>query len=273
MNKRGQAALSNRSSLPLAEIQTRLQAAILNNDESIIDALLDNSRTTRHTLFGVYRHAYVGRLVDILKDDYPFLSRHVGEEAFGTLARAYITAHPSRTQNARWFGAAFPAFVAAREEGALHPERAELAAIEKAVSDAFDSADAPSLSLGDLSSVAPDDWARLTFVAHPSTTLLSLATNSFEMWKALKEGDATPEPMQLTTEQHVVVWRQGTAPMARIFAAEEAMMWAEAGRGVRFAVLCEMLAAFDDPDAAALRAAGYLQGWLAAEMLTTATLA
>ncbi len=273
MNKRAQAVFSNRPSLSLAEIQARLQAAILNNDTSILDTLLDNSRTTRHTLFGVYRHAYVGRLVDILKDDYPLLGHCIGEEAFGALARAYIAAHPSRTQNARWFGDAFPAFVAAREEGALHPELAELAAIEKAVSDAFDSADAPVLSISDLAAVAPEDWARLTFVAHPSTTLLSFATNSFEMWKALKEGDATPEPAPLKAEQHVVVWRQGTAPMARIFAAEEAMMWAEASRGVRFAVLCEMLATFDDPDSAALRAAGCLRGWLAAEMLTSATLA
>jgi hypothetical protein len=51
---------------------------------------------------------------------------------------------------------------------------------------------------------------------------------------------------------------------------EEAMMWIEASRGARFGVLCEMLATFDDPDGAALRAAGYLQGWLEAEMLSAA---
>lgn len=274
MSKRKQTAAPKRGAASLAEVQQQLQSAILNGNEAILERLLDNSRTSRQTLFGVYRSAYVGRLVDILMDDYSLLSRYVGEDIFNALARAYIAAHPSRTQNARWFGAGFPAFIATRDECAPHPERAELAAIEKAVSDAFDSADAPLLAIGDLAAVAPADWARLTFAVHPSTTLLfSLTTNSFEMWKALRDDDTPPEPMRLTTEQHVVVWRQGAAPMARVFAPEEAMMWAEARRGAPFAVLCEMLATFDDPDGAALRAAGYLQGWLATEMLTSATLA
>jgi len=36
------------------------------------------------------------------------------------------------------------------------------------------------------------------------------------------------------------------------------MLWDEAARGVRFGVLCEMAATYDDPDRAALHAAGYL---------------
>ena len=58
--------------------------------------------------------------------------------------------------------------------------------------------------------------------------------------------------------------------MVRVMPYEEAMMWAEASRGLRFDALCELLAAFDDPDSAAVRAAGYLQGWLTAELLTSA---
>lgn len=53
--------------------------------------------------------------------------------------------------------------------------------------------------------------------------------------------------------------------------AEEAMMWREAVKGVRFSVLCELLATFDDPETAATRAATHLQGWLAAGLLSGAT--
>ena len=49
-------------------------------------------------------------------------------------------------------------------------------------------------------------------------------------------------------------------------------MWVEAGRGLRFDALCEMLAIFDSPDDAASRAASYLQGWLTSGLLATATL-
>ena len=61
----------------------------------------------------------------------------------------------------------------------------------------------------------------------------------------------------------------GVAPMVRLMPYEEAMMWAEASRGVRFGALCEMLATFETRTAP-LAAAGYLQGWLENEMLTSA---
>ena len=44
--------------------------------------------------------------------------------------------------------------------------------------------------------------------------------------------------------------------------AEEAMMWDEAAKGVRFGVLCEMVATFAGEDEAELRAASYLKGWV-----------
>jgi len=48
---------------------------------------------------------------------------------------------------------------------------------------------------------------------------------------------------------------------------EEAMMWAEAANGVRFSVLCEMVATFAGEDEAELRAASYLKGWVDMGML------
>ena len=51
-------------------------------------------------------------------------------------------------------------------------------------------------------------------------------------------------------------------PKLRVLSAEEAMMWDEAAKGVTFGVLCEMLATFDNPDEAPMRAAQYLKGWI-----------
>ena len=39
-------------------------------------------------------------------------------------------------------------------------------------------------------------------------------------------------------------------------------MWAEAAKGVRFGILCEMVATFGGEDGAELRAATYLKTWL-----------
>jgi hypothetical protein len=250
----------------LREIQESLQSAILCSDDAILDSLLDNSRTTRSTLFGVYRNAYTGRLVDVLRNDYPLLRKFVGDEYFSDLARTFIAAHPSRTQNARWFGAEFPTFLA-RHDAAR--KFAELAHIEKAVADAFDSIDAPVLGLVDLARVPSELWARMIFRPHPSVALLRNVTNSFAIWKSLKDGNTPSHAARLADPESVIIWRQGSVPMVRVMPYEEAMMWTEASRGVRFDVLCELLAAFDAPDGAAARAAGYLQGWLTSELLTS----
>ncbi len=60
--------------------------------------------------------------------------------------------------------------------------------------------------------------------------------------------------------------------MVRAIAGEEAMMWIEASRGVRFDALCEMAGnLFDAAEMTRARAAGYLQGWLTTDMLASAT--
>lgn len=254
----------------LREIQESLQSAVLSGDNAILATILDNSRTTRSTLFGVYRDAYASRLVHVLSSDYPLLRAYIGDNRFADLARAYIAAHPSRTQNARWFGSKFSGFLTSNELACQHTELAELASIEKLVADAFDSSDADVLGLIDLAAVPTEDWARLTFKPHPSTGTIRLFTNALAIWKACKDGSEPPPPAELTQPESVTVWRRGAAPMVRSMPYEETMMWSEMSRGSRFGVLCEMLATFDEPDGAALRAAGYLQGWLEAEMLSSA---
>ncbi len=256
----------------LSEIQDRLQAAILSGDESILATILDSSRTTRRTLFGVYQNAYAGRLIEILQHEYEILQSYCGDDQFRALAEAYVAACPSRSQNARWFGTRLPEFLAGSETYSNHPEFADIAAIEKAVSDAFDATDASVLGFEGLAQYPPGAWGRLAFAPHPSVTRLDTKSNAFAIWKALKDNEMPPPSAMLSLPEHLIVWRQDTTPRVRVMGGEETMMWSEACRGVRFEVLCEMLATYDDPENAAMRAAGYLQGWLSTHMLTSAAI-
>jgi hypothetical protein len=256
--------------LTLQETQTLFQDAILNQDDRVLGLLRDNSRTKRDTLFGVYQHGYAGRLVDILAGDYDVLRTYCGADEFEDLARSYIADHPSQTQNARWFGNGLPAYLAQDERYAGRPELSELADIERELSNAFDAADAPHVTLQDLAAIDPADWGRLTFEAHPSVSVLTLNSNAFAIWMAIKNDEAVPLAERIAGQKLVIV-RQGATPTVREMSAEEAMMWTEACRGLRFEALCEMAAAYDDPEGAPLRAAGYLQNWLATEMLKSAT--
>jgi hypothetical protein len=144
----------------------------------------------------------------------------------------------------------------------------DLAALEKALNDAFDAVEAPVLSVADMAAFAPEAWAGLSFKPHPSAQRLDLSTNAAAVWLALKADEDPPEPLSLDEADRLLVWRQDVAPVFHQLAAEEAMMWDEAASGIPFGVLCSMLATYDDPDGAATRGATYLHGWVTAGLLT-----
>ena len=102
---------------------------------------------------------------------------------------------------------------------------------------------------------------------HPTAIRLTFATNAAELWTALKNETAPPKPMRLPEPQALLVWREGFMARFKPLSTEEAMMWDEAAKGVRFSVLCEMVATFAGEDEAELRAASYLKGWVDMGML------
>jgi hypothetical protein len=96
---------------------------------------------------------------------------------------------------------------------------------------------------------------------------MSFDTNAAEIWTALKNESAPPKPSRLPEPQSLIVWRHDFMARFRTLSTEEAMMWDEAAKGVRFGVLCEMVATFAGEDEAELRAASYLKGWVDTGML------
>ena len=185
----------------------------MNGDDGILNSLLDNSRTNRGVLFGVYRNAYVSRLVEVVRNDHKLLHLYLGDEAFATMAQGYIAARPSRNQNARWFSYGLPEFLTEME--AEHPEVAELAGLERMVNDAFDAAEAPVLTIADLAAIPPDEWANLKLEPHPSCRRLDLLTNAYAIWAALKD-DATPTAAaRLAEAERVVAWRRDVSAYHR----------------------------------------------------------
>lgn len=251
----------------LKDLQSRFQAGILAGDGTILGEINDSAREDRTVLFGVYRNAYVARLVELLGNDYEQLYAYLGDDAFARLATRYVAANPSDQRNARWYGRHLPRFAAETAPFADHPEIAELAALEKALDDAFDGPDATPLGIADLAAIPPEDWPRLIFSSHPTAIRLTFTTNADDIWSALKNEMAPPAPIRLPEPQALIVWRQDYMARFRAMSAEEAMMWDEAARGVRFGVLCEMVATFAGEADAELRAATYLKTWIDSGML------
>ncbi len=254
----------------LVELQDRFQTAILSGDDAALADIMDNSRTGREVLFGVYRNAYAVRLVEVISQDHDVLHAFLGDDSFDAMARAYIAAHPSRTQNARWFSNHIPAFLAETEPYQSYPEIADLARIEASLNSAFDAPDGPVIALQDIASIPPEIWGDLQFKPHSSATRLNIKSNALDIWRSMKDGVPPPEPVHIEAPVPILVWRQVATPVVRELTAEEAMMWDEAVKGVLFSSLCEMAAIFDKPDEAPTRVAGYFAGWLGAGLLSQA---
>jgi Putative DNA-binding domain len=255
----------------LARQQADFQRGILSEDDTVLAEILDSPKENRETLYGVYRYAYGSRLVDAVRNDHELLHAYLGDEMFDEMGHAYVRAHPSEHPNLRWFSRALPEFLKSAAPYSDHPVLSDLAALEKALNDAFDGKDGDVLALSDMAAFAPELWNDLRFKPHPTAVRLDLSTNASAIWMALKNDETPPEATSLEEPARLLVWRQDHTPMFRELLAEEAMMWDEAANGIPFGVLCTMLATYDDPDGAAARGAGYLHGWISAGLLTSAS--
>ena len=251
-----------------ARQQADFQRGILTGDDTVLAEILDSPREKRETLYGVYRYAYGSRLVEAMRNDHELLHLYLGDEMFDEMGHAYVKARPSEHPNLRWFSQGLPEFLKTAEPYCDHPVLSDLAALEKALNDAFDAAEGPVLELTAMAAFAPEAWPDLKFRPHPSAARLDLSTNAAAIWLALKNDETPPDAAALEDPSRLLIWRQDVTPMFRELPTEEAMMWDEAANGIPFGVLCEMLATYDDPDSAAARGAGYLHGWITSGILT-----
>ena len=121
--------------------------------------------------------------------------------------------------------------------------------------------------MAELAEVPPEAWPGLVLAPHPTAIRLTFATNAADIWSALKDEAPPSNRSELPEPQAILVWREGFMARFKPLSTEEAMMWDEAAKGVRFSVLCEMVATFAGEDEAELRAASYLKDWIDMGML------
>jgi hypothetical protein len=248
----------------LAEQQQALRLAVAGAAERPPAGLLKENGP----LLRIYRHAYRARLAAALRDNHETLARAMGDEAFETLAQAYVDAHPSRTPSIRWFGERLSDFMAQQERLVPHPAFIDLARMEWALRGAFDAADAPVMSAQDLSALAPSDWPGLVLRLHPSVRLLPLDWAIGPAWKALQaEGDVDlPEPQW--APHLLLVWRPAFDTRWRsAHSATEAALLQALMQGEAFSSLCERAAQAVGDEEAAGCVVGLLQQWLAEGLL------
>src|ERR1043166_8329310 len=131
----------------LARQQADFQRGILAGDDSVLAEIPDSPKEKRETLFGVYRYAYSSRLVEALRNDHELLHAYLGDEMFDEMEDAYVKARPSEHPNLRWFSQGLRECLRGNAPYSDYPVLGDLAALEKALNDAFDGSDCAVVTL------------------------------------------------------------------------------------------------------------------------------
>jgi len=192
------------TTMSLEQIQREMAAAVmqpLTPDEDMRSTRVDglsmtqvaesfiapNSRLTPFERLEIYNRQYWYRVLGSLAEDFPALRSVVGARAFHALTEAYLTAHPSHSFTLRNLGSQLPEWLAANPKyaGRRHRLALDVARIEWAFVEAFDSAEHAPLTLDQISTL--DAGSRLAL--QPHLRLIPLSYPADDLVLGLHQGE------------------------------------------------------------------------------------
>jgi hypothetical protein len=220
----------------------------------LLDLVAPSATLDRRARLRVYADAYLWRLVDVLREDFPRVATLLGDGVFADAVQRYLREHPSTQPSVAQLGRRFPAFLASLPDVPRH--LADLARLERARLEVFTAADADPLPLPALRAVATDDWPRLPLHAIPALRILRLRWPVQRLWSDGVADGVEPAPTILRIWRaadyrvfHAVIDGRAARALTRLIA------------GCSFAEMCAVFA--DLPDArAAADAVGLLARWV-----------
>ena len=263
--------------MKLAELQSLFQAAVLTGDAedgALLDVVAPPREADRPTMMGVYVNAYRLRLAEFLDEDFPALRVLLGDDDFEALVEAYIDENPSRLRNARWYATRLPEFMRESENWSANALAIGLALFERALTDAYDAADAPAQSIETLAEFSPQDWPLLGFTFHPSLRLIEVAAGVLDAYAAATadeqdeeradeedEGALEDRPSDASESETIAIWRADLDPAYRQLDPDEYLALFEAMAGQSFGDICQLVAFQNEGQSATERLARFLVTW------------
>lgn len=221
---------------------------------SLLRVVAPSARLEPRERLAIYARMYWGRILEVLRDDFARTADAVGEETFVRLARAYLSAHPSRHPSIARVGEAFADFLAGAP--GLPPFAADLARLEWARLECFTAPAGEVLRLAELRALPPASFPDLHLTSVPSLAVLELG------WSVQRMLEDRGEE-RLRRERTVLrVWRRGDLVFHATVDAGERTALELLRRGATFAAIAACCR--DAGEAAAL-----LARWLEDEIVAT----
>lgn len=201
-------------SLPKTVSQDLFSERLLAPDLPSPEGLTNPSGKNDQKRFSVYRNNVVVSLVGALADIFPAIKRLLGEEAFGSLARLFITEQPPTSPLLFKYGNGFADFIAGFEPLQKYPYLADVARIERAWLDAFHAADEEPLLPEALGQVAPEDLPNLRFTYHPASYLLASEYAAVSVFSVNRQ-QLSMEGIELSVAESCLITRPDTEVIVR----------------------------------------------------------
>lgn len=166
--------------------QSRFAAALLDPDQACPDGLTAWNGSDPAQRFRVYRNNVIVSLIDALADSFAVTRELVGEEFFRAMARRYAYAHPPQSPLLAFYGADFPAFIAAFPPAAGLPYLTDVARLEQLRVAAYHAADVAAVDSAAIGAALADESAvpGLSLGLHPSVAVLASSFAVVSLWAA-----------------------------------------------------------------------------------------
>jgi len=201
-----------------ADEQMRRHAADGRSMENIAESFIaPNSRLNSFERLEIYNRQYWFRVLGALADDFPALRSVMGARSFEAMSVAYLTSHPSRSFSLRNLGSKLPEWLKINPlwSGRRHSLAIDVARIEWAFIEAFDSGERDPLTLDQIATLDAD--SRLALQPHVQLVALDypvddlvLALHHTEKRQTSEAGvkhhDESTEPAKLPPLRRRATW-------------------------------------------------------------------
>jgi len=170
-----------------AALRSRGAAAQLKPEH--LESVLRPSKTlTAAQRIAIYQEMYPMRMRDALASDYPGLEHFLGNRFWGFVT-AYTSAHPSMAYTLNRLGDHVPAFLGRQKTLKPRTFLKDLARLELAITESFDSKESGRLAAEELEAIAPARLGRSRLVTSASLRLVDLAWNAAEYLDSIRDED------------------------------------------------------------------------------------
>jgi hypothetical protein len=237
--------------------------------EGGLAALVDgDERLSAEARLDVYADMYFYRLLEVLKEDYPATLAVLGDANFHNLITDYLVEHRPSEPSVRGAGKFLPDFLREHQLRAEVPFLADLAKLERAITDIFCAADTSLLEASAMNALQPEQWGAVKMRRIPASAILRAQWRVAGVLRAVEEKRDWKPPGR--ERNRILVWRRNSRVSYREIGSNEAAALALLARATRFAEVCEVLAQGLTPDRAPHAIRDTFARWLAEGLITRA---